>query len=36
MMRTSAKEWQDAIDMVQKTLHAGVIVWAKVSGDAVI
>ena len=35
MMR-SAKERQDAIDVVQKTPHAGLIVWAKVCGDAVI
>jgi len=35
MMRRSAKERQDAIDVVQKTLHAGLIVWAKVCGDAV-
>ena len=36
VMRRSAKERQDAIDVVQKTLHAGLIVWAKVCGDAVI
>jgi len=36
MMRRSAKERQDAIDVVQKTLHAGLIAWAKVCGDAVI
>jgi len=35
-MRRSAKERQDAIDVVQKTLHAGLIAWAKVCGDAVI
>jgi len=36
VMRRSAKERQDAIDVVQKTLHAGLIAWAKVCGDAVI
>jgi len=36
VMRRSAKERQDAIDVVQKTLHAGLIVLAKVCGDAVI
>ena len=36
VMRRLAKERQDAIDVVQKTLHAGLIVWAKVCGDAVI
>ena len=36
VMRRSAKEQQDAIDVVQKTLHAGLIAWAKVCGDAVI
>jgi len=36
VMRRSAKERQDAIDVVQKTLHAGLIVWAKVCGDAII
>jgi len=36
VMRRSAKERQDAINVVQKTLHAGLIVWAKVCGDAVI
>ena len=36
VMRISAKERQDAIDVVQKTLHAGLIAWAKVCGDAVI
>jgi len=36
VMRRSAKERQDAIDVVQKTLHAGLIVWAKVCSDAVI
>ena len=36
VIRRSAKERQDAIDVVQKTLHAGLIVWAKVCGDAVI
>ena len=36
VIRRSAKEWQDAIDVVQKTLHAGLIAWAKVCGDAVI
>ena len=35
-MRRSAKERQDTIDVVQKTLHAGLIAWAKVCGDAVI
>jgi len=35
VMRRSTKEWQDAIDVVQK-LHAGLIVWVKVCGDAVI
>jgi len=30
VMRRSAKERQDTIDMVQKTLHAGLIAWAKV------
>ena len=34
--RRSAKERQDTIDVVQKTLHAGLIVSAKVCGDAVI
>jgi len=33
VMRRSAKE---RIDVVHKTLHAGLIVWAKVCGDAVI
>jgi len=36
VMRRLAKEWQDAIDVVQKTLNAGLIAWAKVCGDAVI
>ena len=36
VMRKSSKERQDVIDVVQKTLHAGLIVWAKVCGDAVI
>jgi len=35
-MRRSTKERQDEIDVVQKTLHAGLIAWAKVCGDAVI
>jgi len=35
-MRSSAKEQQDMIDVVQKTLHAGLIAWAKVCVDAVI
>jgi len=30
VMRRSAKERQDAIDVVQKTLNAGLIAWAKV------
>ena len=36
VMRRSAKERQDAIDVVQKTLNAGLIAWAKVCGDAVM
>jgi len=36
VMRRSAKERQDAIDVVQKTLDAGLIARAKVCGDAVI
>ena len=36
MMRRLAKERQDAIDMVQKTLHTGLIELAKVCRDAVI
>ena len=36
VMRRLAKERQDAIDVVQKTLHASLIAWAKVCGDAVI
>jgi len=35
VMRRSAKKRQDEIDVVQKTLHAGLIVSAKVCGDAV-
>jgi len=35
VMRRSAKG-QDVIDVVQKTLHAGLIAWAKVCGDALI
>jgi len=30
VIRRSAKERQDVIDVVQKTLHAGLIAWAKV------
>ena len=30
------KKRQDAIDVVQKTLNAGFIAWAKVCGDAVM
>jgi len=36
VMRRLAKERQDAIDVVQKTVHVGLIAWAKVYGDAVI
>jgi len=36
VMRRSTKERQDVIDVVQKTLHAGLIAWAKLGGDAVI
>jgi len=36
VMRRSAEERQDVIDVVQKTLHAGLIAWAKVCRDAVI
>jgi len=36
MMRRSAKDRQDAIDVVQKTLHVGLIAWVKVCSDAVI
>jgi len=39
-MSSDAYTWwedrQDAIDVVQKSLHAGLIAWAKVCGDAVI
>jgi len=36
VMRRLAKELQGAIDVVEKTLHAGLIALAKVCGDAVI
>ena len=34
VMRRLAKERQDAIDVVQKTLNAGLIAWAKVCGPS--